>query len=126
MKETMENVPYLKELVDYYSGPDRVTAKKQQEELERVAKTLPETAPNSVKRFTDRAILSLQVFTFPHYFLFFMHNVYSGVCLKNGKTDIPSQTCLTMFVQKTVVGPVCIHTLCAIHFETISSQMDYV
>lgn len=60
MKETMENVPYLKELVDYYSGPDRVTAKKQQEELERVAKTLPETAPNSVKRFTDRAILSLQ------------------------------------------------------------------
>lgn len=74
MKETMEKVPYLKELVDYYSGPDRVTAKKQQEELERVAKTLPESAPQSVKRFTDRALLSLQV-SASHYFLFSIHNV---------------------------------------------------
>ncbi|THG13565.1 hypothetical protein TEA_007828 [Camellia sinensis var. sinensis] len=57
----MEKVPVIKELVDHYSGPDRVTAKKQQEELERVAKTLPQSAPASVKRFTDRAILSLQV-----------------------------------------------------------------
>lgn len=61
MKETMEQVPLLKEIVDHYSGPDRVTAKRQQEELERVAKTLPESAPTSVKRFTDRALLSLQV-----------------------------------------------------------------
>ncbi|KAI8008382.1 hypothetical protein LOK49_LG07G03704 [Camellia lanceoleosa] len=60
VKETMEKVPVIKELVDHYSGPDRVTAKKQQEELERVAKTLPQSAPASVKRFTDRAILSLQ------------------------------------------------------------------
>ncbi|KAK9266678.1 hypothetical protein L1049_005514 [Liquidambar formosana] len=60
MEETMEKVPYLKELVDYYSGPDRVTAKKQQEELERVAKTLPESAPASVKQFANRAVLSLQ------------------------------------------------------------------
>lgn len=51
----------MKEIVDYYSGPDRVTAKQQQQELERVAKTLPESAPNSVKRFTERAVLSLQV-----------------------------------------------------------------
>lgn len=61
MKETMERVPLLKEIVDHYSGPDRVTAKKQQEELERVAKTLPANVPDSVKRFTDRAVLSLQV-----------------------------------------------------------------
>ncbi|KAM7496800.1 hypothetical protein LguiA_021214 [Lonicera macranthoides] len=63
MKETMEQVPLLKEIVDHYSGPDRVTAKRQQEELERVAKTLPDSAPTSVKRFTDRALLSLQ----PHF-----------------------------------------------------------
>lgn len=61
MKETMERVPLLKEIVDHYSGPDRVTAKKQQEELERVAKTLPQMAPDSVKQFTERAVLSLQV-----------------------------------------------------------------
>ncbi|XP_068321418.1 uncharacterized protein [Pyrus communis] len=60
VEEVMERVPLLKEIVDHYSGPDRVTAKKQQEELERVAKTLPATVPESVKRFTDRAVLSLQ------------------------------------------------------------------
>ncbi|KAM5586901.1 translation initiation factor IF-2 [Rosa sericea] len=60
MKETMERVPLLKEIVDQYSGPDRVTAKKQQEELERVAKTLPAKVPDSVKQFTDRVVLSLQ------------------------------------------------------------------
>lgn len=57
----MKKVPLIKEIVDYYSGPDRVTAKQQQEELERVAKTLPASAPASVKRFTERAVLSLQV-----------------------------------------------------------------
>ncbi|KAK4760817.1 hypothetical protein SAY87_005710 [Trapa incisa] len=60
VKATMDHVPLMKEIVDYYSGPDRVTAKQQQQELERVAKTLPESAPASVKRFTDRAVLSLQ------------------------------------------------------------------
>ncbi|XWS28174.1 hypothetical protein CRYUN_Cryun25bG0043000 [Craigia yunnanensis] len=60
IKETMERVPLLQEIVDYYSGPDRVTAKKQQEELERVAKTIPESAPASVKQFANRAVLSLQ------------------------------------------------------------------
>jgi len=60
VKDAMERVPIMKELVDYYSGPDRVTAKKQHEELERVAKTLSESAPPSVKRFTERAVLSLQ------------------------------------------------------------------
>lgn len=59
----MDQVPLMKEIVDYYSGPDRVTARQQQQELERVAKTLPESAPASVKRFTDRAVLSLQVRT---------------------------------------------------------------
>lgn len=57
----MKNVPLMKELVDYYSGPNRVTAKQQGEELERVAKTLPASAPASVTRFTDRAVLSLKV-----------------------------------------------------------------
>jgi hypothetical protein len=61
MKETMDRVPLMKEIVDHYSGPDRVTAKQQQEELERVAKTVPVSAPKSVKQFTDRAVLSLQV-----------------------------------------------------------------
>lgn len=57
----MEKVPHMKELMDMYCGPDRVTAKQQQEELRRVANTLPENIPSSVKRFTDRALLSLQV-----------------------------------------------------------------
>uniref|UniRef100_A0A2N9ECA8 Uncharacterized protein n=1 Tax=Fagus sylvatica TaxID=28930 RepID=A0A2N9ECA8_FAGSY len=56
----MDRVPLMKEIVDHYSGPDRVTAKQQQEELERVAKTVPVSAPKSVKQFTDRAVLSLQ------------------------------------------------------------------
>ncbi|KAL9320093.1 hypothetical protein ACSQ67_011932 [Phaseolus vulgaris] len=60
MEETMARVPLLKKIVDHYSGPDRVTAKKQQEELERVAKTLPESAPSSVKQFTNRVVVSLQ------------------------------------------------------------------
>lgn len=58
----MERVPHMKELMDMYCGPDRVTAKQQMQELERVAKTLPENIPSSVRRFTDRAVLSLQVF----------------------------------------------------------------
>lgn len=60
VQEAMEKVPYLKELMDMYCGPDRVTAKQQQQELERVAKTLPENVPPPVKRFADRAVLSLQ------------------------------------------------------------------
>jgi hypothetical protein len=64
MKEIMERVPLLKKIVDHYSGPDRVTAKKQQQELERVAKTLPASTPSSVKEFTDRAVKSLQVSNF--------------------------------------------------------------
>uniref|UniRef100_A0A2P2IUQ4 Hydroxyproline-rich glycoprotein n=1 Tax=Rhizophora mucronata TaxID=61149 RepID=A0A2P2IUQ4_RHIMU len=60
VKEIMENLPLLKEIVDHYSGPDRVTAKKQHEELERVAKTIPPSAPVSVKQFADHAVCSLQ------------------------------------------------------------------
>ncbi|XP_057971548.1 uncharacterized protein LOC131160178 [Malania oleifera] len=60
IEETMEKVPCIKELVDYYSGPDRVTAKKQHVELERVANTVPESAPVSIKQFANRAVLSLQ------------------------------------------------------------------
>lgn len=57
----MKNLPLMKKVVDDHSGPNRSTAKKQGEELERVAKTLPASAPPSIKRFTDRAVLSLQV-----------------------------------------------------------------
>ncbi|XP_051135855.1 uncharacterized protein LOC127254671 [Andrographis paniculata] len=60
MEETMKTVPLMKKIVNYYSGPDRITAKQQQEKLERIAKTLPASAPASVKNFTDRAVLSLQ------------------------------------------------------------------
>lgn len=105
----MKKAPILKEIVDYYSGPDRVTAKKQQEELERVAKLLPQSAPNSVKRFTDRAVLSLQVFTSIHYLLYFMHNVFSGVCLKN-EGDIASQAFLTMCTKDCCLCPVWVCT----------------
>lgn len=76
MEETMKTVPLMKEIVDYYSGPDRVTAKQQQEELERVAKTLPPSAPDSVKRFTERAVLSLQVQNFTILDLPMSHKIF--------------------------------------------------
>ena len=44
----------MKELVDYHSGPDRVTAKKQEGELERVAKTLPGSAPTCFSKAAYR------------------------------------------------------------------------
>ncbi|ONK65839.1 uncharacterized protein A4U43_C06F1500 [Asparagus officinalis] len=37
-----------------------IKSQEEWEELDRVAKTLPENIPSSVKRFTDRAVLSLQ------------------------------------------------------------------
>ncbi|VVB00318.1 unnamed protein product [Arabis nemorensis] len=58
--EVMAQAPLIKEIVDHYSGPDRVTAKKQNEELDRIATTIPKSAPDSVKRFADRAALSLK------------------------------------------------------------------
>lgn len=61
IEDLMKKLPAFKNLIDYYCGPDRVTAKQQQEELQRVANTLPKSAPASVKKFTDRAVLSLQV-----------------------------------------------------------------
>lgn len=59
--EAMSQAPNMKEIVDHYSGPDRTTAKKQNEELDRIATTLPQSAPDSVKRFADRVALSLKV-----------------------------------------------------------------
>lgn len=60
VEDLMERLPAIEELMDLYCGPNVVTAKQQQQELERVAKTLPENIPSSVKRFADRAVLSLQ------------------------------------------------------------------
>ena len=51
----------MKELIDMYSGPDVVAAKQQQEELQRVANTLPDNIPSSVKQFIDKTLLSLKV-----------------------------------------------------------------
>lgn len=61
VKDVMARAPHMKELIDMYSGPDVVTAKQQEEELQRVANTLPESIPSSVKRFTDKTLLSLKV-----------------------------------------------------------------
>ncbi|KAF2595071.1 hypothetical protein F2Q70_00042913 [Brassica cretica] len=58
-QEEWEEDPLLKEIVDHYSGPDRVT-KKQNVELDRIATTVPQSAPDTVKRFADRAALSLK------------------------------------------------------------------
>uniref|UniRef100_A0A8I7BFH2 Hydroxyproline-rich glycoprotein family protein n=2 Tax=Hordeum vulgare subsp. vulgare TaxID=112509 RepID=A0A8I7BFH2_HORVV len=60
VKDVMERAPHMKELIDMYSGPDVVTAIQQEGELQRVANTLPENIPNSVKRFTDKTLLSLK------------------------------------------------------------------
>ena len=59
--EAMKEAPLMKDIVDHYSGPDRVTAKTQNEELDRIATTVPQSAPDSVKRFADRVALSLKV-----------------------------------------------------------------
>lgn len=61
VKKVMKKLPKMEEMMDMYCGPDLVTAKQQQEELQRVANTLPANAPTSVKKFTDRVVLSLQV-----------------------------------------------------------------
>jgi hypothetical protein len=53
--------PHMKELIDMYSGPDAVTAKQQEEELKRVANTLPQNTPSSVNRFTNKMLLSLKI-----------------------------------------------------------------
>ncbi|KAH0852513.1 hypothetical protein HID58_093896 [Brassica napus] len=58
--EAMKQAPLMKDIVDHYSGPDRVTAKTQNEELDRITTTLPQSAPDSVKRFADRVALSLK------------------------------------------------------------------
>ncbi|CAF2057139.1 unnamed protein product [Brassica napus] len=60
INEAMKQAPLMKDIVDHYSGPDRVTAKTQNEELDRIATTVPQSAPDSVKRFADRAALSLK------------------------------------------------------------------
>ncbi|KAG8075004.1 hypothetical protein GUJ93_ZPchr0006g43488 [Zizania palustris] len=59
-KDVLARAPHMKKLIDMYSGPDVVTAKQQEEELQRVANTLPENIPSSVKRFTDKTLLSLK------------------------------------------------------------------
>ena len=59
--EAMKQAPLMKDIVDHYSGPDRVTAKTQNEELDGITTTLPQSAPDSVKRFADRVALSLKV-----------------------------------------------------------------
>uniref|UniRef100_M8C8Y1 Uncharacterized protein n=1 Tax=Aegilops tauschii TaxID=37682 RepID=M8C8Y1_AEGTA len=60
VKDIMLRAPHMKELIDMYSGPDVVTAIQQEGELQRVANTLPENIPNSVKRCTDKTLLSLK------------------------------------------------------------------
>ncbi|KAF0904885.1 hypothetical protein E2562_038610 [Oryza meyeriana var. granulata] len=60
VKDVMARAPHMKELIDMYSGPDVVTAKQQEEELQRVANTIPQNIPSSVKRFTDKTLLSLK------------------------------------------------------------------
>ncbi|KAL8105449.1 uncharacterized protein LOC141677956 [Apium graveolens] len=65
VEDAMKQVPLMIQIVNYYSGPDwkpaKKTAGKLMRELERVAKTLPKSAPDSLKRFTNRAVLSIQV-----------------------------------------------------------------
>ncbi|KAJ3679268.1 hypothetical protein LUZ60_017279 [Juncus effusus] len=60
VKDVMGRLPHMQNLIDIYCGPDRVTAKEQQHELRRVADTIPQNVPGSVKRFTDKVLLSLQ------------------------------------------------------------------
>jgi hypothetical protein len=61
VNDVMARSPHMKELIDMYSGPDVVTAKQQEGELQRVANILPENIPSSVNRFTDKMLLSLKV-----------------------------------------------------------------
>ncbi|GKV29291.1 hypothetical protein SLEP1_g38229 [Rubroshorea leprosula] len=60
VKEAIERVLLWEKVIDQYCRPDRITAKKQQEELEKVAKNIPNSAPASVKQSANRLVLSLQ------------------------------------------------------------------
>ncbi|GLU04982.1 hypothetical protein SLE2022_221070 [Rubroshorea leprosula] len=60
VKEVIERVLLWEKVIDQYCRPDRITAKKQQEELEKVAKNIPNSAPASVKQSANRSVLSLQ------------------------------------------------------------------
>ncbi|KAE8710373.1 Hydroxyproline-rich glycoprotein family protein, putative isoform 2 [Hibiscus syriacus] len=71
IKETMDNVPLLQEIIDHYSGPDRVTAKKQQEvgksckntsqECTCFCKELCKPCSSFSSELANRAVLSLQI-----------------------------------------------------------------
>ncbi|EER90177.2 hypothetical protein BDA96_10G284700 [Sorghum bicolor] len=50
----MARAPHMKLLIDMYREPDVVTAKQQEEELQRGSSTFPESIPSSVKWFTDK------------------------------------------------------------------------
>ncbi|CAM8928903.1 unnamed protein product [Rhodiola kirilowii] len=61
VEETMnKKLPIIKEIVDHYAGDDVVTALQQQQELNRVADTLPKRSPASISKFASNSILSLQ------------------------------------------------------------------
>lgn len=62
-----KKLPIIREIVDRYSGLDVITALRQQEELNRIADTLPKHSPASIKKFASNSILSLQV-TLAHCF----------------------------------------------------------
>ncbi|GKV29293.1 hypothetical protein SLEP1_g38231 [Rubroshorea leprosula] len=60
VEEAIERVLLWEKVIDQYCRPDRITTNKQQEELEKVAKNIPNSAPASVKQSANRSILSLQ------------------------------------------------------------------
>lgn len=109
MKEIMEKLPYMKELMDVYCGPDRVTAKQQQQELERVAKTLPENAASSVKRFTERALLSLQV-------VFIFISLYVSIW-----TMIFTRIKPFFLIEQAVNAYICFRCFSTLHFVSLST-----
>jgi hypothetical protein len=93
VKDVMARAPHVKELIDMYSGPDVVTAKQQEGELQRVANILPENIPSSVNRFTDKMLLSLKVpLNISTYALNIIHIVDCSILYVSSIDNPPSES----------------------------------
>ncbi|KAJ7554307.1 hypothetical protein O6H91_06G134500 [Diphasiastrum complanatum] len=62
VQKVVSNASHLEKLVEAYSGPARVTARQQNIELESIAESLPAYIAPEMKAFTERALITLQVY----------------------------------------------------------------
>lgn len=57
----LEKAPHLEKLVELYAGPNRLTARQQNQKLQAIADTLPTHVAPEMTDFMQKALLTLQV-----------------------------------------------------------------